>query len=145
MNDTTSKCKCSKTVRTIEVTTYTYDPECLAKLMKKNNSNLPQHCNTIIDDCQPPRSVLGQRFWSPNFLKNLFSSKGGMNNDKSKYEVKPLVLSAPQAVDDPKKVIGLETMKAISGESFKNKKIIVNDKTVDKNLRYMKYLEKKND
>jgi len=115
MNDSKHKCKCTKTVRRIKVTTYICDPKCVAKIMKKN-SKLPQQSEHIIDDCQPPRSILGGKYWFSKALKNLFSSKYDEqgNIDKSKYELKSPASNVLQTKDDNlKKVSCLETKTTI--------------------------------
>lgn len=83
--DSKRKCKCMKKVRNIEVTSYTYDPRCLANLLK-NQFKFPQKSPANMGEsniCEHPQSILGN-----NTCKYFFSVNEKEKVDRSKYELK---------------------------------------------------------
>lgn len=84
-SDSKHKCKCLKKVRNIEVTSYTYDPKCLANLLNKQ-FKCPQKPETNISNsniCERPQSMLKN-----NTCKYFFSVDEKEKVDKSKYKLK---------------------------------------------------------
>lgn len=87
MNDSNCKCKCLKKVRTIEVTTYTFDKKCLVNFMR-NKSKLPKEFQVSV--CKSENvlenntrsSKIFQYFFVPNTNKQEI--------EKSKCKLKPL-------------------------------------------------------
>lgn len=90
MNRCSFKCKCMKKIQNIEVTTYTYDPKCLAKLVQDKN-HLPQRIPKN-NSCKHLNSLLGNNVSSSNVYQCILNKSVDSlsKNEKSKFEVNPV-------------------------------------------------------
>lgn len=144
MSDSKLTCKCTKKIRNIEVISYTYDPKCIEKILKKRDGKSPEPSERIIGD--PPRSLLGKTFCCPKALQNLFGSKCNKRGnviDKSACELKSTVSNVHQTKDVTKNVSCSKMKGAICRESCMDNKVVKDNTVVEKICCTMR-LENKN-
>lgn len=89
------KCKCAEKVRNFKITTYTYDQNCLTRLME-DKCKLPQSLKTRTS-CKSPQTMLtilnNRKPWNSSILDYFTSSKSikkELRIDKSKYALHPV-------------------------------------------------------
>jgi len=113
--------------------------------MKKNGSKLPQQSEQIVDNCELPRSVLGIKYWSPNALQNVFSSKCDEQENINRNGLKSPTSNVLQTKDNNlKKVPCLEARSMVYQDPFKNNET-VNIDTMDEKVCCIVCMENKND